>query len=624
MFRIDMEITLTVQAPFMTQSSAPGPYGLDCVLARNKDGKMYIPGTLVTGHLREAWEELRDALGDDDTDEVPTAPDVNALLGDELTEGEYAPKTKDLFFSDFLLCGVAPSPGRRHRIEIDQQRGAVGKGQLMALEAPFESGKLLCFVGKLSFESRDEHKTPDKIRRQVRCGMQWISQMGAFRSIGFGRLKNVEMGPSVPKPIMTNAGLSSCDAAVGFDLILKPEGPFCIAQRPRAGNIFDSKEEIPGGVIRGCLARMISRLAGRSEQNRKLEEITRGTKLAALGENFSKIRITHAFPGNTCFTRPVKPPLSLVKADALYDAALLDGPALINGKAPDFSMDWKDHGDVNQLFGWPCLDRELRVRTAIDRQNLRKESEKLFAYDMIVPAGYCWLARVDLSAVDSNQREAVADQLAALFSHGLLGLGKSKVSVKTRLLPSGSVEDAHAIDQIENWMGIDALLVLTLQTPALLLDPAEMAAKKSAAALFKNYQTAFKGLTAALSLERFFARQSLSGGRYQHGRFQNNATYRPWLLTEAGSLFVFSVKQYDKAVQDVKKWLKTGLPFPPAVLKGYKLGDDTARLWEKCPFVPQNGYGEIAVNLNIHAEYCPEGEAFQPIERIENEEVNCE
>jgi hypothetical protein len=41
-----------------------------------------------------------------------------------------------------------------------------------------------------------------------------------------------------------------------------------------------------------------------------------------------------------------------------------------------------------------------------------------------------------------------------------------------------------------------------------------------------------------------------------------------------------------------------GLPLPVWALAEY--GQYNRELWETCPFVPENGYGEIAVNLAWH------------------------
>jgi hypothetical protein len=73
-------------------------------------------------------------------------------------------------------------------------------------------------------------------------------------------------------------------------------------------------------------------------------------------------------------------------------------------------------------------------------------------------------------------------------------------------------------------------------------------------------------------------------------------------LTEAGSLFL--LQPANDVSEDVGKkliedWLAHGLPLKGAVLDYYQIDKDESRQWQNCPFIPQNGYGEIAVNLQL-------------------------
>lgn len=394
-------------------------------------------------------------------------------------------------------------------------------------------------------------------------------------------------------------------------------------------------------MIRGCIARKLNRMTGKPdkleiEQNSPANDEKAATEthppFQHLRRSFSKIRISHAFPSAECLIRPVRPPLSLIKTDRLYDAALLGSPVLIDGRAPAFDIDWKDDGDVKALFGWPGLRRELRVRTAIDPEKKRYKEKALFAYEMIVPKNHCWLARVYAGGVERENRAAVLDDLAALFENGLLGLGKSKVAVRAGIQQPGTVKSKFATGRVNQKLGVDGLLVITLQTPALMPDPRPLRKLNDSATLFEAYSNAWAGLGSspkpALKLERFFARQFLSGGRYQHGRFQEKGAYQPWLLTDGGSVFVFSVTDAGLADETVQGWLKGGLPLTPKVLEAYGLEEegkgDQANLWRRCPFIRQNGYGEIAVNLEAHEDKCPFPSQCKPITRLPDEEVHRE
>lgn len=603
MFRVDIQITLTLKAPLITQATAPGAYGLDVVFARNAEGRPIIAGTHVAGKLREAWERLRSALGDTVADAVPKKEQINEMLGDPASD-TYEPQTKQLFLSDFVLTSAHQPNGVRHRIRIDPYRGAVDKGALLALENLTASGDLISFRGTLRFEEV-ERAAIDRIRHQLVCGLQWVPHIGAHRTIGFGRVHTVEVDEPQIKALTYDP--HKWEDADGFDLIFEPQEPFCIAAKPIQGNLFESREEIPGNVIRACLARKLKRLTPKAPP-----EIAAAAE--QLSDHFSKVRVTHAFPSKQCHKRPVRPPLSLIKTDHLHDAALLQGPVLIDGRAPEFAVDWKDRQDVDQRFGWPHLRRELRVRTAIDRKRRRHADQQLFAYEMIVPREDCWVARLDASAVDESSRPAVLQALSALLENGLLGMGKSKAPVKVSTHASGTIEDVCPIDRVDRQLDVDRPIVLTLQTPALLLDTRVLKGSSDAETLFETYRSVWNDLSPAINLERFFATQSLSGGRYQHGRFQQQQPYKPWLLTDAGSVFVFSTTDADQARDDIDGWLCRGLPLPTAVLGAYDIENEgVGTLWSKCPFIPQNGFGEIAVNLEIHRDLRPPENKCHPV-----------
>lgn len=614
MIHVDVDIAISLKAPFITKSSSPGPYGFDSVHARTSSGQLCIPGTHIVGKLRQAWEELRSSLpGEQDADIVPNYDEIDNLLGTRSEDGEFAPRAKQLFFSDFV-CDEEASKGFRNRIQIEDDRKAASKGALLTIECPFLAGRTASFNGILSFETSDVNDV-DRILKQVKCGLQWISQIGAYRSVGFGQVADIQMG--IPKKLQIAPTTRQWKDAVGLDLMIEPSAPFCIAGRPTADNIFESIEDIPGGVIRGCLANKINHLLGRPSGT-EIKTQPGQTKLVKLCENFHRIRITHGFASARCFVRPVRLPLSLVKAGGLYDVALMENPCLINDQAPEFQIDWKDDADVKTLFGWPRLKKELRVRTAIDSDRLRSADDKLFAYEMIVPDERCWLARVQLDeAIPYEDRDPVLNDLAMLLESRLLGIGKNKTSAKISANVSGTIDDAHDLTGLDRPLSEDGFWAITLQTPALLVSPSHLMNSGSSKELFEGYRLAWAEICPALSLVRFFARQSLSGGLYRDGRFRGKSAglYHPWILTDAGSVFLFSSSDLKRTRDDVRTWLKHGLEIPGATLTAYGL-TNSETLWRNCPFVPQNGFGEIAVNLEIHSQKKPQPGQYHAVEII--------
>jgi hypothetical protein len=602
MIRADIDIELHIKGPFLTKSSAPGEYGLDECVARDGDGRPYIPSTHVAGKLREAWEELASALeqADETSSAVPDRSAIGVMLGTE-AEGDFSPRNKQLLFTDFTLYGGPGEDAVRYRIRIDPERGAVCDRAQLMLESPFASGDKLRFIGRLCVLASNE-KEVETIRNQVGCGLQWVAQIGAFRSLGFGSLSEIELGE--PEPIHTDIPDEDARFDEALGLVIQPESSFCTNASGPTHNLFESTEHIPGNAILGCLADMLNLLEGKN--GRKVASAE--GEFSALRENFSRLCVSHAFPSNRCMTRPVTMPGSLVKAGGDYDVALEPEPRLINGTTPAFQVDWKDDGGLRKRFGWPELNRELRVRTAIDSAARRAEDEKLFAYDMIRPDGCCWLSRIDLAGVPEDQRGEVSRRLRALLSLGLVGFGKSKTVARVNVLPGGEIGDVMDTTDIRG-LGEDGLICLCLQTDALLLNPGELNETSTHVELLRAYRRIWSALCDGLRLARFFATQRLAGGEYQAHRFhrwgKDGEDYYPWLLTEAGSVFIFSVSSHDQAERKMEQWLRSGLPVAPAIRAFYGLPDDRDQWWKWCPYIPQNGYGEIAVNLEVHKELQP-------------------
>lgn len=267
-------------------------------------------------------------------------------------------------------------------------------------------------------------------------------------------------------------------------------------------------------------------------------------------------------------------------------------------KAPEFAVDWKSNEKVQEEFGWADPERELRVRTAIDSERRKARDEQLFAYEKIVPKKTDWYCQLDMGTVPDHDRMKVEAQLRDLLANGLRALGKTKARAAIE------VQSTIPAKHISQNTPRDGQWIITLQTPALLCDPNEIAQSD----LLMAYRTVWKQLSAdSLDLKHFYAQQSLAGGRYLWQRFQPSKDYSPWLLTNAGSVFVLKPEpgQETKAQDCIDRWLAHGLPLPEWAARLY------GNHWTTCPFLPEGGYGEIAVNLEIHwAKYPQEGERY--------------
>jgi len=117
-----------------------------------------------------------------------------------------------------------------------------------------------------------------------------------------------------------------------------------------------------------------------------------------------------------------------------------------------------------------------------------------------------------------------------------------------------------------------------------MIDPQQFKEKQTAENLKNSYQAYFQQVFGSgCTLFNFFAMQKMLGGYLQRRR-NANAGYYPYFLTTAGSVFVLDGADCEK----LQKTLATGLPLPSWAGAG-------SEAWHTCPFVPENGFGEIAL-----------------------------
>ncbi len=630
MIEVTLKIRLTLEGPILSHSTTAGSYGIDSPMYRNADGCYALPGSLIKGRLREAMAELRQKAG-----EVYN-PDIEELFGQQTGNREaelpdIRPRRGRLQFDDF----VSDTPDSQKditRIKIDPDLGAVNHGMLQVMEAPWASRERAAFKGAVSFITSNE-ESGTLLEKQILIGLRWINGLGSNRSVGFGNLISVEIDCKCTKNLLREE--TSADEPTGsFDLVIIPLSPFCVARHCVAENIFESERIIPGNVIKGCLAEQWRKLVDQDSAKdvSKLDDPNRQELLS----NFDKIRFTHAFPAPAASnTRPIVAPLSIVKVNKrLYDIAMHDNAIAItidefddnNDKklklrmAPAFQIDWKDFSDTEQAFGWETpelsLTTELRVRTSIDSVKRKADEGKLFAQEMIVPKGFEWYSSVDLDAIkDPDMRAKVAGQLQGLLAHGLRGLGKTKTRAKVKVIHSYKRVRPKFDSSVAPTK--DGVWIITLQTPAILCNPYEMNEQSRREELCRSYKNAWADISdGSIEMSHYFAAQSLAGGFYLHRRFRTDdkSTYYPFLLTNPGSVFVLK-KVNDRAQELINDWLKHGLPLPGWAKERYATQGSPGEDWRFCPYIRQNGFGEIAVNLQ-HSIDAPKEKEYDVIKSL--------
>ena len=622
---IDCELTVDLRliGPILSQSNTPQGYGIDAPMARTARGEYCLPGSQVKGRLRQALEQMADLnlIGLAQVDEWLGKSAGSLEPGSELLPIE--PQRGLIGFEDFVYQGTSAGKDLRFRIALDAAIGSVKKGAMLMIESPFAPGGEYTFRGVLQLTAADV-KDAEQIRLRLQQAFRLIGSIGAERTTGFGRLKAAQVAG--PANIEKAESGKAQAASVTGDLLgveLTPTTPFCIAKHRADDNVFETETEIPGGAIKGALAQAWLHRLGKPGAL----EIGPDTDPSRpmLSKHFSRLRFSHAFPGGLdSGIRPAHYPLSLITvkerpsfADLLYQPH----PVIVRGgdrfRAPAFEIDWKgdDPGLVGSAFGWPDFEKKklLRVRTAINPETLTAKEAQLFSMETVVPDGLTWRFHVDLEGVPKADRDQTSRELQSVFAFGLRSLGKTKAHagfgvVRSTEWPVPEYAQTSSTARPGEW-------AVTLQTAALLCDPETLTRASGDAELRNAYQSYWTEASGGLlQLERFFAGQSLGGGFYLYRRFQDGNPYRPWLLTNRGSVFLLRTTGDAAIVQKtIDRWLRTGLPLPTWATERYRRAGIPGNDWRTCPYIPENGYGEIAVNMKVHQTAALQTGEFQDI-----------
>jgi hypothetical protein len=654
-----LRLRLEVIGPILIQAAEPGLFGVDAIAMRVMSGpargKVCIPGTLLKGKLAEALAQLarhRPAL----------QTFAREWLGVESHHG-VEPERGRLWFGD-CVAETAESPGQRHRIAIDQTLGSVREGMLQLAEMPFASGQSVIFVGEARMLGTLEQA--ESACTMLQLALHWVTQLGSNRTIGFGALRSglvaLEEGRRcqadsvvVPPGPGTAEKDSTGTAVAALELSFAPLGPLCIAKHKIGDNLFESSDLVPGNMIGGAVAETLHQLTGRSVTELASAE---ESEWSALARYFERLRFRFGFPTSTAAgvavkmpARPQCVPLSVVAiprdkpkrleepgapAAQYRDLAMLNGPLVFsvspgaiaadasaastsaNLVAPRFQTDWKraDSAAVDPQFGWAWPLRELRVRTAID--SIRRQAHRgdrqapepeglLFAWEMVHPEddggrSLVWRSRIDLADIPVEDRPSVTNQLCRVLAV-LSQLSKTKAPCQVVAQPAPALP-SFALNSGDG-------VALVLQAPAMLIDPRFQCEPPQSGALDGEamttlYREVWKELSAdSLELRHHYATQSLAGGNYLNSRFlqPRKLRYNPWLLTSAGSVFAFEVKDGEAAAKQIERWLNKGLELPQWAVQHYGCR------WNENPFIPQNGYGEIALHQPHPATPVPGAEA---------------
>ncbi|MCA9209891.1 MAG: hypothetical protein KDA55_16140, partial [Planctomycetales bacterium] len=569
-------------------------------------------------------------------------------------------------FGDFVAEKETATSSRLTRVKLDEKSGAVKSGAMQVIQPAIPPGESAEFTGEVTVSSHDAASLKEAIRWLI-AGAKCVPSLGSFRNVGFGRVVSAageivsvrnwsgsggatllappNVSGSSPVHTRTPRALSSSPVvALGRRLlVVRMHEPFCVGGRRRDRNRVESLRFLPGAVLKGAVAHLLQTIHGLDHRQDLTQARVQG-RWERLCRHFSDVRFCSAFPTlDTRNVRPLATPQSLFKMPSdgtVRDCSRLAGPFLVKRLAKDglperfvapaFSPDWKETATPGWDTGWANPDVKLRIRTAIDSHARRVRDEHLFAMELVQPQrtnlddatgmetsrdDLVWLGTVDLESlpesISATDKQHLRDDLEALFEVAVLRIGKTKARATFEL--QDLVEPENLASQRA---AVDGLWIVTLQSPALLVDPRQLHDRWTVGvdATAELYRLTFDELSGgALVLENHFTDQQLHGGllavRGNPGSINQPNNYEPMLTTEAGGVFVLRATNDREADANdcIERWLQIGLPLPGWAKSRY------GERFATNPFLPVDGFGEIAVNVPEHLALNPTAEEIRAL-----------
>ena len=613
--KYELQVKLSVKAPLISSGGGDAVRNLNQVFYQTASGELALQHSHIKGKLREAMQEMQ-KYGC-----FFPIIDLQSLFGQGCSKDEISPvllkstllpHRARLHFSDFLLSdkslNLPPDQHRLTKVSINSITGTSKENFLQVIENRFKSGDIVIWSGVISFFSKSEEAA--LIAKNLTLGLKWITAFGGSKGSGFGCLESVttelyEADSFLPEK---SAIPRSHD---GISLHLEFIDDLIIGGMSRGTNFIKSETVIPGGVVKGSLARFLNQLCDTvpdteaiGMNNRKVVD-----HFPLLTKYFSALQFSHAFPVHAAQeNRPVVIPFSAVKTsvgeelDAYFDVALLQKPSLDrNNKAPEFQVNWKNSGFLQEYFGWASCDIINKTRTAIDPKTRRAKDESLYTFQYLTPfnAGsekekVKWIANLRFPDLKPSEQEQLLDEFIKAIHQGWSVLGK-RGSCFSFTVRDGLAQDV--ILPLSEAVYDKDIAVVVLQSDALMFDGMSIAAHHQKPDLQSIYNDYWQEITEhSCDLVRLFTRQKFSGG-YLAKRYKIYPHYYPFILTEAGSVFVLRIKNREKAEKILLHLQKKGLPLPSLIARRVL---ENREPWELCPFVSENGYGEIRINQPWH------------------------
>lgn len=601
------KVTLTVLGPFLTAATGPESYGLDKSFHRDYDGNLVIPSSHVKGKLRMALEEIAQFVA-----ESPTL-NIDSWFGVPSAQSSYEPSPGSIHFTDFICTSDSGQtaqlrPPARSRVVIDSVSRTAAEHLLRQIEDPYGSGSEIECTGAMSFYAESDDAAQD-IANMLGVGLKWLPNLGAEKGTGFGRLKSVQVHRPSIAPANEYAPDKVLDGAALHLRITALEPILFGGTKSRRTNYLQSKQEFSGGLLKGALAVALNEAHGIEPVHRELDARTASQfpGYESLITHYSAIRVTNGLPALQGAPRPVRIPISAVQHNAIwYDTALTDEtfPLTLN-QAPTYFVDWKES---TEYFGSTSPQMVFVTRSEIDDISRRTLDGQLFTYSFCCPTDEGgnkieWICNVDFGKIENpEKRSRTSQEFAKAVQNFLHRIGKLSRSIQVKVC-DGNAQSAMPCKALVE----DGIAVVTLQSNTIMLSPETVGALLPGENLYQPYADFWHTISSgSLELVDFFAHQDFEGG-YLYHRYLGSAerdvqsdNYRPYYVTQAGSVFKLRVRVEEDARQHLAQWLESGIPLPEWANIEY--GQYDRPIWKNCPYVPENGFGEIVVNLAWHWE----------------------
>jgi hypothetical protein len=587
-----LSVSVTVRSPFIFQGLANSRFGIDAAFLRDERGRPIIPADQIRGVLQAACRVL--------TLRAPKiAPTqlVDRLFGDESAKGSNDAPVRALLMTADLVANIESPVTTTTRIEIDDVTGAAASGALQVIELAAPLGASVAFEGAFVLLAETGIVSRD-VETLLSRAIRLVPAIGAFKSAGFGEVTAAAIRLTGSRPAAVAAtGLSAERVAyrVTFDR------PILVDAVRETENLFVGSRLVPGAAFKGALANLL-----------KLADHDPGS--GAWADAVAALHISHAFPENDAEQLSgFLVPASLYAWQSGGDVRFADGllHALNRGDdiagfvteeggvfvAPVHPVDWKDNYFAalsdQEVLPEPALPTpQPRTHVRIDPRDLVAVDAALFTTvaqgvlrDRETPRA--WRLVVDMRHVAAEFRVP----LLGLIEGGLFPIGRTSAEARfaaIREMPNDAGKHGRirlvTPPPATALPGHADLHALTLITPALLTDP------QSADGVEEQYRRLIRAQSGG-TLLRAYTSLRLAGGYIATRRRPYGATYYPFVLTEPGSVFLIKGGDAGKLAAIARFGLA------PVALSDVPTLD-----WRNCPYLRENGYGEVVFSLIDHVQ----------------------